>query len=102
MIGDAKAKGKSRGAKAYMGKNSEGRSHKINLPSASDGGGDSEQKPTAKRMDKHNARPGTGTRDKQNPPSSGHVGSKHGARVSRSTTSEHRHHIPSDHADVCI
>lgn len=67
MIGDAKAKGKSRGAKAYMGKNSEGRSHKINLPSASDGGGDSEQKPTAKRMDKHNARPGTGTRDKQNP-----------------------------------
>jgi hypothetical protein len=65
MIGDAKAKGKSHGAKAFTGKNSKGQSFKINLPSVSDGGGDFEQKPTAKRMDKHTARPGVGSRDKQ-------------------------------------
>ena len=66
MIGDVKQKKGSK-AVAYKGKNSEGRSHKINLPAASDGGGDVEQKPKAKRLDKHSARPGVGGRDKQNP-----------------------------------
>lgn len=66
MIGDVKHKKGSK-AVAFKGKNSEGRSFKIALPAASDGGGDTEQKPKAKRLDKHSARPGTGARDKQNP-----------------------------------
>jgi hypothetical protein len=66
MIGDVKHKKGSK-AVAYEGKNSKGRSHKVNLPAAGDGGGDNEQVPKAKRLDKHTARPGTGTHDKQNP-----------------------------------
>jgi hypothetical protein len=66
MIGDVKHK-KGTKAVAFSQKNSKGRSYKINIPSVSDGGGDFQQKPGAKRLDKHNARPGTGARDKQNP-----------------------------------
>jgi len=66
MIGDVKHK-KGAKAVAYSGKNSKGRSFKINLPAVGDGGGDTEQVPKAKRLDKHTARPGVGSRDKQSP-----------------------------------
>lgn len=82
MIGDAVARGKRGNTQAhgpeFKQKNSKGQSFKTVTPAASDGGGDHEQKQTAKRMNSKGQRPGVGIADRQAPhKQQAHKGLKH-------------------------